>query len=765
MLKNLIFLLFIPISFLSAQTTQTIRGKVVDADNEKALIGATVSLINTNQSVISNEKGSFSLEKVPVGRHQLQVSFVGYETQKITELLLESGKELILEIRLKEAPKQLNETTVKAASNNLSGALTSINNITIEQVMRYPATYMDPARLATAFAGVANDNDQANGMVIRGNSPNGVQWRLEGVEIVNPNHLSNAGTFSDRPTQNAGGVNILSAQLLGNMNLLTGAFPAEYGNAISGVMDMRLRKGNDKNHEFTAQAGIIGVDLAAEGPLSKKSGASYLVNYRYSFTGLLGLMGISFGGEEIKFQDLAFNLSFPTKKAGRFSVFGMYGLSSNIFTAQEDKSLWTSEKDQNNISFDNKMWAVGATHQVNINDKLSWKSTVALSALESSRLQENPLFTSKFSGEKSITSISSILSYSKNRSRLKGGFFLNFSENQYYDTKKNPDPTGIVPLPISLPLLQPFINYSYSLSDKITANLGLHNQLFLSGIYINGTDVKQSIEPRFGLNYRLNKSQSINFAYGKHSQNIFLFNSQAFIKSHQFAINHQIFFKNNSFFKTEVYYQSLFNIPIKDASANMQKGYSYSFINMSEEKIPNKLTNDGTGKNYGIELTYQQYLTNGFYSLINTSLYKSTYVAVDGIERSTRFDGNYIFNATLGKEFTKTKNRIWGINARLTWLGGYRETPVDAVASEKEQITVYEESKAWSVKQKDYIRPDLRVYFKKSKAKYSRTFSIDIQNVINRQNESFIYYDTYLKQVVRKYQLGLLPLINYRWEF
>jgi hypothetical protein len=754
MFKNLIIFLFLPISFLSAQTTQTIRGKVVDNDNEKALVGATISLINTSQNAQSDDKGVFYLEKVPVGRYQLQVSFVGYETQKITELLLESGKELILEIRLKESSKQLNEATIKAASNNLSGALTSINNITIEQVMRYPATYMDPARLATTFAGVANDNDQANGMVIRGNSPNGVQWRLEGVEIVNPNHLSNAGTFSDRPTQNAGGVNILSAQLLGNMNLLTGAFPAEYGNAISGVMDMRLRKGNDKNHEFTAQAGIIGVDLAAEGPLSKKSGASYLVNYRYSFTGLLGVMGVKFGDEDIRFQDVAFNLSFPTKKAGNFTVFGMYGLSSNDFTAKEDKSLWTSEKDQNTINFENTMWALGASYQSSTHKNLYWKHTLGISALNNTRFQSNPISSTKFFSDRWISSYSSVLNYSKNKSHIKTGLFLSLQENDNIFSQANVDVDRVIN---PMLVLQPFFNYNYSITDKISTNLGLHS-------YLN-TNGDQTIEPRFSLNYRLNNIQSVNFAYGKHSQFINMLNSQAFIKSHQFALNHQIFFNNNSFFKTEVYYQSLFNIPIKDGSAQQLKGYSYSFINLSDEKIPNKLTNDGTGRNYGIELTYQHYLTNGFYSLINTSLYKSTYVAADGIERSTRFDGNYIFNATLGKEFTKTKNRIWGVNVRLTWLGGYRETPVDAVASEKEKITVYNESKAWSVKQKDYIRPDLRVYFKKSKTKNSRTFSIDIQNVMNRQNESFNYYDTYLKKVVRKYQLGLLPLINYRWEF
>ena len=330
--------------------SQTIRGKVIDFVSEQPIIGASITLLSLKKGTQTDTDGSFLFGQTPIGRYQLQVSSVGYESQIISELLLESGKEMVLEVRLHTTSNQLAEAVVRAPSANLSGAVTSIQNISTEQIFRYPGTYLDPARLATAYAGVANSNDQANGLVVRGNSPNGMQWRLEGVEIVNPNHLSNAGTFSDRITQNSGGVNILSAQLLGNMNFLTGAFPAEYGNALSGVMDMRLRQGNDKKHEFTAQAGLIGIDLAAEGPIGKR-GASYLVNYRYSFTGLLATMGVKFGGEDIRFQDLAFNFNFPTKKAGTFMLFGMGGLSSNIFEATRDSSQWIVQKDGFDINF------------------------------------------------------------------------------------------------------------------------------------------------------------------------------------------------------------------------------------------------------------------------------------------------------------------------------------------------------------------------------------------------------------------------------
>ncbi|MFN3851410.1 MAG: TonB-dependent receptor [Spirosomataceae bacterium] len=757
MYKKILLLILLSSGVLFAQNTQTIRGKVSDIDSEKLLGGASISLVNTSLGTKSNENGEFIIEKVPVGRYQLQVTFVGYQTQKITELILESGKEMILDIKLKETSKELSEATVKAASNNISGALTSIQNITMEQVMRYPATFLDPARLATAFAGVANDNDQANGMVIRGNSPNGVQWRLEGVEIVNPNHLSNAGTFNDRATQNAGGVNILSAQLLGNMNFLTGAFPAEYGNATAGVMDMRLRKGNDQKHEFTAQAGIIGVDLATEGPLSKRSKASYLVNYRYSFTGLLSMMGIKFGDEDIRFQDLSFNLNFPTKGAGTFTIFGMGGVSSNVFNAKVD-SLKEFEKDLQDITFENRMGAIGLTHNVKIGDNGNWYTSFALSSHESFR---QSLINNRINDEDSIddrkTAFYTAFTYRINPIlRIKSGIYIDKSAQSVNPSivaagsnlrKYDADVFGI----------HPFANLNIAASPKLSFNAGLYLANYLQ-LYTT-----TSAEPRLSAQYKIGNRSSINLAYGLHSQMV-LGTTNNLIKSHHLVLGNQINFKNNSYFKTELYYQSLFRIPIKSLTSSESLGYSYSLINLSNGPIPMMLSPNGTGENYGVELTYQQYITNGFYSLVNLSLYNSTYVAADGKKRDTRFNGNHIFNATIGKEWAKTRGRFWGINARINWLGGFRETPIDEAASARANTTIYDESKAWTVKQKDYFRPDVRVYFKKSKTKYSRMFSIDIQNVANYQNESFSYYDTFQKKVIRKYQLGMIPLINYRWE-
>ncbi|GAB3513656.1 TonB-dependent receptor [Emticicia fontis] len=764
---------------LAAQTTQTIRGRIIDTNNEKPLVGANVVVKNTTQGSQTDDNGYFRIEKVPVGRYQLEVSFVGFETQTISEILVESGKEVVLEIRLQEATKQLGEAIVKAPSNNLTGSLTSIHSITTEQIFRYPGTYLDPARLASAYAGVANANDQANGMVIRGNSPNSMQWRLEGVEIVNPNHLSNAGTFSDRITQNAGGVNILSAQLLGNMNFLTGAFPAEYGNALSGVMDMRLRKGNNQKHEFTAQAGLIGLDLAAEGPLSNtKKNGSYLVNYRYSFTGLLGLLGVTFGGEDITFQDLSFNVSLPTKKSGTFTVFGMAGLSSNYFAGKRDTTLWEVQKDGFDINYTNRMGALGTTHSVNINDKLLWRTTLVGSGLESVRkgyvLSKNTFqryLTQTDSVFKGRISFTSSLSYKINaKNLLKVGAFITHQSDGIYsvdpEQSAKGEGRGFV--------FQPYVNWQFTPASKLTANIGLH--------YLNYTVSKsQSVEPRVSLGYQLSSNQSLGFAYGLHSQlqlpqvyfaySTLLQNtpnvSLGFTKAHHYVLSHQYYFKHGSYLKTELYYQKIFNVPVITSSPLFTQKVEpgFSTLNLVEGFIDEPLQNKGTGQNYGIEITYQQYLTNGFYALINSTYYNSTYVGGDGVKRNTRYNGKHIFNLTIGKEWKYSKDRMIGTSIRLIWLGGFYETPIDEKASQIARKPVYKVTEAFTIKQPDYFRPDFRIYLKKSKQKYSRTLALDIQNIASYKNTAYSYYDILQKKIVKQYQLGLVPILSNRWEF
>lgn len=741
-----------------AQKTQTVRTIIKEQQTNASLPSATVYIKKHNLSVISDDKGEAIFLNVPIGRFEIEVHSVGYETKIIKELLLESSRELVLDIDLEFSSTRLPQITVSAATQNLSGAISNINTITTEQIFRFPATFFDPARLAFSFSGVANTNDQANGMSIRGNAPDGLQWRLEGVEIVNPNHLSNAGTFSDNPTQTGGGTNIMSAQMLGNMNFLTGAFPADYANALSGVMDLRFRVGNNKKHQHTAQIGLIGIDLSSEGPLNKKKGSSYLFNYRYSFTGIMGLIGIDFGGESIKYQDISLNLNFPTKKIGTYSFFAMGGNSSNLYKPDENQKNWESEKDLNNIDFFSRMGVIGMKHKLNLGRNWYLNTVIANSGLENLRnaYTNEPVINNSYSYHaKNIISGSSILT-----GKLADNLNLRTGINvSHYYNEFNRLNSGNLFYSFDELVIQPFIKLSNLSNSRINYNIGAQ---IVNYSLSNST----FIEPRLAVAINTSIHHKVKFAYGLHSHQNTSRNAFSLpikpLRSHHFSLGNQFNLTNNDEISIEVYYQNLFNAPVfQNRNVSVFNGLENLIFTLANDQSDNK----NQGRNYGIELNYKKLLSKGLFALINTTLYQSKFRGVDNKYWDTRFNGNHIVNLTLGKEWEKNTGKVIGLNTRIVWLGGFRNYEINQSKSASQKTTVYNYDKGLIVKNFQYFRPDLRIYFKKSKEKYARTISIDIQNFTSHKNLAFQYYDSYLKKVVAKNQLGIIPMFNYRWEF
>lgn len=757
-----VFLLSVTFAF-SQKSVSTIRGYVFDGDSHRPLPGATVLLKNTDAGTSTDEKGAFRFDRLDVGRYLVQASFVGYKTTVQPEILLESGKEQVITFYLTPGDTTLNEVVVHYVKTE---NLNNIYEITNEQTLRFAATYLDPARVAASLPGVAATDDQANGMVVRGNGPNSTQWRLEGVEIVNPNHLSNAGTFSDRATQSGGGVNILSTQLLGTTNFLTGAYAASYGNALGGIMDMRFRKGNDEQNEFTAQIGLIGIDLAAEGPFSKNGKASYLANYRYSFTGLLSAVGVTLGDEEISFQDLSFNISLPTRKAGEFTLFGMGGSSKNVFKADEDPASWEFEKDGHNITYKNKMGAGGIAHTLPLTKRTSLRSTLAVSGLSTQR-EENRLDQSDLSKvlstatddiEKVKIAFTTALNHRFNeKHRVLAGAYVYHDTDRLTVNQQSGEMDGTS--------FMPYLTWQWSLSPKFRTEMGLN-------YFYYGYNNKKSLEPRGALKWEIAPRNTLSLSYGWHSQaqapQVYLSlgsrvsNNNHYLgltRARHYGVAYEYRFLKNSSLKVEGYYQELSDVPVSTAIP------TYSVLNLVENTVSNALVNRGSGQNMGVEATWNTYLAKDFYLMISGSLYDSKYKGASGNWRSTRFNGNHTFAATGGKEIHTGKNSIWGINAKILWLGGFRDTPVDVTASESAGTTVYRVAQSYTLQMKDYFRPDLRIYWKKSREKYSTTLALDIQNVSNTKNEAFSYYDTRKQQIVVRDQLGLIPLVSYRVEF
>lgn len=233
--------------------------------------------------------GTFRFENVPVGRIDLEVSYIGYEDKNIPNILVSSGKEVILELEMRESVLKMDVVVITASQKkgevlNEMAAISS-RSFSVEETKRYAGSFQDPSRMVSAFAGVSSNPDGNNDIVVRGNSPKGILWRLDGIEIPNPNHFANEGATG-------GPINALNSELLSNSDFQTGAFAPEYGNVLSGVFDIHMRSGNNEKREYSVGAGVLGTDITLEGPFSKKYSGSYLANYRYSSLAMLDDAGL-----------------------------------------------------------------------------------------------------------------------------------------------------------------------------------------------------------------------------------------------------------------------------------------------------------------------------------------------------------------------------------------------------------------------------------------------------------------------------------------
>ncbi|MEY4931328.1 MAG: hypothetical protein RI909_2052, partial [Bacteroidota bacterium] len=391
MIRILLFLTFsiLAPSGFAQNLKQSITGRLKQSISQEPMAQANVSVYLGSELIkgaVTDSMGYFTIRDLEPERYKLIASFTGYTAYE-SELLVVSGKSQHLEIILQESKRLLDEVVVSPQVVSTSNT----TSIPIEKALRVPANFFDPVRMLTSYPGVVAANDQANSIVVKGYSPNGILWRLQGLDIINPNHLANAGTFSDKPASTGGGVNVLSAQLLDRTDFYSGTMPVQYGNALSGAMDLTLRPGGADKMQYTAQASLIGLDVAAEGPLSKSKKSSFLANYRYSTVGLLSNMGVDFGGEKISFQDFSFHLNMPGSKGGNLSAFGFGGISANDFAAKEE-SEWEEEKDRYTISYSGKVYGIGLVNQF----KPGWMS-VSVGASFSGQDQERKSQSANFS--------------------------------------------------------------------------------------------------------------------------------------------------------------------------------------------------------------------------------------------------------------------------------------------------------------------------------------------------------------------------------
>lgn len=786
---RVLFFLLIAQAASAQVTVQTIRGTVVDKETQIPIPGvrAELATISPVGLAVSDMDGKFRLDSIPVGRHNLLFTSMGYQPVVINNAELKPAKELILNIQMEESVLTAKEVEVKAEKEkgqvNNDMATVSSRTFSIGESKRYAGSLNDVSRMARNFAGVQGSDDSRNDIVIRGNSPIGVLYRLEGMDIPNPNHFAISGTTG-------GPVSILNNNVLANSDFMTSAFPAEYGNAMSGVFDLKMRNGNNEKHEFLGQMGFNGLELMAEGPLNRKSGASYLISYRYSTLELFELMGISFGTSAIpEYQDVSFKLNFPNKK-GSVYAFGLGGISYVELLESETDSTDLFAISGTDTRFKSNMGAVGIGQTMLLDKKTYLKWVLSISASHAninqdsiSTLDANPV---DYYNQNSIRGRQSLNLFVNRKFSakhvLRAGLFVNRLFFDLSDSVYQAQLGQFVTLSDfdgGTFLVQPYTQWQFRPSNDLTFTAGLHYAWFQrSG--------SQSLEPRAGMRYQIGQKHTLSLGYGMHSQlaptdvyfdRVRLPNGNQVIpnknldlsRGHHAVLGYDLRINSNMRLKSEVYYQHLFNIPV-DVNVN-----SYSLLNQGADFgifFPDTMQNSGKGRNYGLELTLEHFLNKGFYFLFTASLYDSKYEGSDNIERQTAFAGNYAANLLGGKEFELFRNKedrrskvFFLIDGRVSLNGGNRYTPILLEESIAAGTAVRDNDNAFSEKYPDYFRADLKIGVKVYGKKITQEWSVDLQNVTGRKNIFTRDFDAGTGQIYDTYQIGFLPIVLYRINF
>jgi len=795
---TLLFLLLATSSMLAQNGVQKVKGVILDKQSEIPLIGATIIMVSSesNLGASTDMDGQFTLMNIPLGRQTFEVNYLGYESIFIQNIEVTAGKEVYLNIEMEESLVTLEEVVITAAVDKDRSinemATVSSRQFSLEEVNRYSGGRSDVGRLAGNFAGVSTADDSRNDIVIRGNSPTGLLWRLEGIPIPSPNHFSTVGTTG-------GPVSALNPNFLKNSDFMTSAFPSEYGNAISGVFDLGFRSGNKDKVEVMAQVGAItGLEAVIEGPISKKNNSSFIIGYRYSFLGVAQALGMNIGTNALpNYSDLSFKFDFGKSPLGNFTLFGIGGTSDIEFLASEVDSTDLFAADDEDARAASKFGVIGIKHNFLLDNNSYLRTVIALSGSSTSfgrdryyNVGQDDEFSSPLvigDDSQSRLSISSYYNSKVNkRMTIRAGILyeqvnvdlLNKSGEFGIDNNFDGvfDLIEVYKFDETTATIQPFVQGQYKLNSAWTANVGVH------GMYYDlNEDV--SIEPRAALNWQVTEKHRINFGYGLHSQtqplpiqlasrmildeptqsNIDL----GFTKSHQFVVGYDYKINSSWRSKLEIYYQSLFDVPVDAISS------TFSVLNVGADfNFPidkNNLINEGSGTNKGIELTLEKFFDNGCYFLGTGSLFDSKYIPSDGIERNTAFNNQYVVNVLGGKEINwgKEKQHRITIDTKLTTAGGRYYTPVDLEASRVNEIEVLDQTQAFELKQDPYFRWDVKLGVKlnNTKRKFSQTLYFDIQNVTNNKNIFRKSYNRNTNQVNDVFQIGFFPNFMYKVEF
>ena len=776
---------------------QTVRGTVTDAISGEKLIGATVKVVETGTGTVVDLEGNFRIDIPQSGRYTLETSYVGYEPNVMKEVLVAGVKEVVIDIQLRENNTELTEVVVRPRVNKEAtvnpAVLTGGVMLSMEEASRFAGGYNDPARLVMSFAGISGEAD-GSGLSIHGNAPERMQYRIEGVEVFTPNH------FNDTWNAGYGLVSALNSNVIGNSDFFTSTFNANYNNALSGVFDVKMRTGNNAKYENILQIGTVSEELTLEGPISRKSNSSYIVNYRYGFTSLVDKLNlIDTDGAHVDFQDFSAKLMFPTKRAGTFSVFGL-GFYDTTWDERMNLEDTHSAYDASDNDAKLAQLLAGVSHKIHLGNKWTWRTTAAYNMQH----LKNDIYY--YGLERSAEGfISQPLAYEEPERKYLFSIQKVNEDRLLFNTELSKQVTDRWLIQLGGEYSHRFFNLAYKSVDQLyapvstmheytkmkddtgLANIFCQNLVRVSNYFSLSAGIAGnyfllskdfSVEPRASLKWDPDEKNSFSMGYGLHSMiekldAYFYRNADGNLankdlgltKAHHLHATYVHKLNSNLTLRMNAYYEYGFDTPVGI------DGSTYCVTNRYFFYTDEPLVNKGNTRNYGGDITLEHYMNRGFFGQTNFSLYKSQYRGVDKVWRNQLYDRGFMFKILGGKEWMIGKNML-NVSVKYSIQGGLRYTPIDVeqmraniAAGIIDDNPIYKDNEAFSQRFDPSGIVDLTISYKINRRHVSHTFAFEGLNILQTETPLYQRFDLGTLDV-RTDKSGLsLPNIFYRLDF
>jgi hypothetical protein len=748
-IKNIILLISF-IAFSNTVSSQNVKvyGSITNALNNEPIPFANIIIEGTTIGATSDIDGNYVILDVNAGAYNFKCSYIGFNTDIQSEIKVSSNKNLRLDFFLSENSEILGEVKVKGNTfNKTKASPVSLRTINASEISKSAGGNRDISRVVANLPGVATSSGFRNDIIVRGGSPSENKFFLDGIEIPTINHFTTQGS-------SGGPVGILNVNFIREVDFYTGAFPANRGNALSSVMELKLIEGNDEEISGSFSLGSSDAGLTLNTPLSKKS--TLLLSVRRSYLQFL------FKALKLPFlptyNDMQFKYTFKPNKKNQFNFLGIatiddFTLNTDINEDEEDTMQIALNNYYLNNLVINKQWnyTIGATW------RHFFDNSNLFFVMSRNHLDNTALKYLDYADENS----QNILDYKSEEIENKTRLEYNFKKNDYSimigsnledaTYTNNTTQTFTVGNSIITGINNVNLHFiKYGVFTQISKTY-FENKLISSfGLRIDGNSFTEStnspnLSPRLSLAYNLNSKTSINSNIGRFHQlpsytilgfennGNYLNKDAAYISCDHAVIGIEYNPSSYSKITIESFYKSYSNYPfsILDSISLANLGDNFGVVGNED------ISSISKGNSYGIELLAQQKMSSSIYGILSATYYRSRFEDKEGKLISSKWDNRFILNMTAGKKF---KNNI-ELGIKYRYSGGSPYTPIDLINSSNKSI--------WDINQRgvlDYnllntqrlngqhgldIRIDKKWFFKS----WSLNAYIDIENILNAKRQ------------------------------